>query len=93
MGETPQIPLALDYASPDLSRLKRVRTVAGFSALFVFMSTIGAATFSSFGPLIVALCLWVFAVVAMVVFVIACVMVRRAQSGEDETVPGESTAG
>jgi hypothetical protein len=93
MGETPQIPLALDYASPDLSRLKRARKVAGFSALLMFMSTIAAAVFSSFGPLIVALCLWGFAVVAMVVFVIACVTVRRAQSAEGETIPGESTAG
>ena len=87
------MPPALDYASSDLSRLKRARKVAGFSALFMLMSTIAAAAFSSFGPLIVALCLWVFAVVAMAGFAIACVKVRRAQSAEDGTIPRESTAG
>jgi hypothetical protein len=93
MGETPQKPLALDYASPELARRKRLRMVVGFGALFMFMSTIAAAAFSSFGPLVVALCLWAFAVAATVAFVVACVKLRRAQSGEDETMAGESTAG
>ncbi len=93
MGETPQKTLALNYASPGLSRLKRARWVAGISALFMFMGTMLATVFSGVGPRIVALCLWAFAVAATVVFVIACVVVRRNLSAEDETVPGKSTAG
>ena len=93
MRETPQKPLALDYASPDLSRLKRVRKIAGFSALAMYLGFIAAALFTTFGPRILALCLWVYAWVVTVVFVIACVMIRRAQAGNDNAPPDEPAAG
>src|SRR5688572_12304826 len=95
MCQTPQKPRALDYASPDLARLKCVRTIAWFSALAMYVGFILAAVFTAFGPRKLALCLWAYACVVTVVFVIACVMIRRAQAGndDDDAPPDESTAG
>jgi uncharacterized membrane protein len=77
-----------------------VRKSAGFSALAFFVGGVAAIPFSigpgkghNFGPLILASYLWIFAMVALVVFFIASARVRRERAAGDETTPGESTAG